>query len=401
MRVLSLAMLCSLLLVACGTPAASTATPTEADTHTVLVPTSAPTDKPEPPVPTSTPTDTLPLAPTTSPTNIPTAAATNTPTTVSISTPESTPSVTFAITEPTDAITVNTPTLEITGVGIPGMEFDRDRRFAQDQKAVVGNDGTWSMIVDLEPGLNELEFRETVTGIEAIVHVTYEEPPTPTPIPPTNTPVPTKTPVPTATPKPARPSLYPVVGVVDGDTIRIRRGGKVETLGLIGLDTPETQPAQCFGPQASAQARKLLEGRKVRIVLDRSQAKLVYVWIDGKNFYNKIMIQQGYGREYTRQGQRYAQQEDFRAAEGQARQQKRGLWSPKTCDGKILKPVATPTPIRPTPTPRPPTPTPTPDPNVYYENCDAVRAAGAAPLYRGEPGYRSGLDGDGNGVACQ
>jgi Excalibur calcium-binding domain len=38
---------------------------------------------------------------------------------------------------------------------------------------------------------------------------------------------------------------------------------------------------------------------------------------------------------------------------------------------------------------------------VYYRNCAAVRAAGKAPLYRGQPGYRSGLDADGNGVACQ
>lgn len=38
--------------------------------------------------------------------------------------------------------------------------------------------------------------------------------------------------------------------------------------------------------------------------------------------------------------------------------------------------------------------------SVYYENCDAVRAAGAAPLRLGQPGYRAGLDGDGDGVAC-
>src|SRR5262249_45892047 len=39
--------------------------------------------------------------------------------------------------------------------------------------------------------------------------------------------------------------------------------------------------------------------------------------------------------------------------------------------------------------------------SVYYPNCDAARAAGVAPLYRGEPGYRSGLDRDGDGVACE
>lgn len=38
---------------------------------------------------------------------------------------------------------------------------------------------------------------------------------------------------------------------------------------------------------------------------------------------------------------------------------------------------------------------------VHYENCDAVRAAGAAPIHRGEPGYRAGLDRDGDGVGCQ
>lgn len=38
---------------------------------------------------------------------------------------------------------------------------------------------------------------------------------------------------------------------------------------------------------------------------------------------------------------------------------------------------------------------------VYYANCSAARAAGAAPLYRGDPGYRSGMDGDNDGVACE
>ncbi|WP_270451720.1 GmrSD restriction endonuclease domain-containing protein [Kocuria marina] len=40
--------------------------------------------------------------------------------------------------------------------------------------------------------------------------------------------------------------------------------------------------------------------------------------------------------------------------------------------------------------------------DIYYENCAAARAAGAAPIYRGEPGYRPGLDKGGEeGVACE
>jgi hypothetical protein len=39
--------------------------------------------------------------------------------------------------------------------------------------------------------------------------------------------------------------------------------------------------------------------------------------------------------------------------------------------------------------------------SVYYKNCDAARAAGVAPLYRGQPGYRQVLDRDNDGVACE
>ncbi|MHC8669457.1 excalibur calcium-binding domain-containing protein [Bacillus cereus] len=39
--------------------------------------------------------------------------------------------------------------------------------------------------------------------------------------------------------------------------------------------------------------------------------------------------------------------------------------------------------------------------SAYYKNCTAVRAAGKAPLYKGQPGYDSHLDRDGDGVACE
>lgn len=38
---------------------------------------------------------------------------------------------------------------------------------------------------------------------------------------------------------------------------------------------------------------------------------------------------------------------------------------------------------------------------AYYKNCAAARAAGAAPLHRGDPGYSAKLDSDGDGVACE
>jgi hypothetical protein len=39
--------------------------------------------------------------------------------------------------------------------------------------------------------------------------------------------------------------------------------------------------------------------------------------------------------------------------------------------------------------------------SVYYSGCREARAAGAAPIQRGEPGYRQGMDGDNDGEACE
>ena len=40
-------------------------------------------------------------------------------------------------------------------------------------------------------------------------------------------------------------------------------------------------------------------------------------------------------------------------------------------------------------------------PDVSYANCAEARAAGVAPLHRGDPGYRPGLDRDDDGIACE
>ena len=51
--------------------------------------------------------------------------------------------------------------------------------------------------------------------------------------------------------------------------------------------------------------------------------------------------------------------------------------------------------------------TPNPPPQALrgtdraYANCAAARAAGAAPVRRGEPGYGRHLDRDGDGIGCE
>lgn len=44
---------------------------------------------------------------------------------------------------------------------------------------------------------------------------------------------------------------------------------------------------------------------------------------------------------------------------------------------------------------------PEPEPDaVFYDNCDDARAAGAAPVHQGDPGYGPHLDADGDGIGC-
>ena len=47
------------------------------------------------------------------------------------------------------------------------------------------------------------------------------------------------------------------------------------------------------------------------------------------------------------------------------------------------------------------TQTPQPLGDVHYATCAAAKAAGAAPLRRGQPGYRAALDRDNDGIACE
>ena len=88
--------------------------------------------------------------------------------------------------------------------------------------------------------------------------------------------------------------------------------------------------------------------------------------------------------------------------------------APKTPKPKAKAAVVAPAPAKPVPAPRfvapvpAPAPAPAPAPYVppapataYYPNCSAVRAAGAAPIYAGQPGYSRQLDRDGDGVACE
>ena len=147
----------------------------------------------------------------------------------------------------------------------------------------------------------------------------------------------------------ADPTLFTVVAVVDGDTLKVASQDAVETLRLIGMDTPETKdprkPVQCFGAEAAAKAAELLSGRQVRLEADPTQGErdkygrlLRYVWRADGLFFNEWMIRNGYAHEYT-YATPYRYQADFRAAQHDAADHQRGLWNPATCAGDTDQPA--------------------------------------------------------------
>ena len=140
--------------------------------------------------------------------------------------------------------------------------------------------------------------------------------------------------------------FIPLIRVVDGDTIVVRKDGKQIKVRLIGLDTPEVvdprKPVQCFGQEASDEAHKILDGQSVRLETDPSQdlhdkygRLLAYVYVPANTtpdgiLVNKYMIEQGFGHEYT-YNLPYKYQREFKAAESAARSAGRGLWAPGAC----------------------------------------------------------------------
>jgi micrococcal nuclease len=130
--------------------------------------------------------------------------------------------------------------------------------------------------------------------------------------------------------------LATVTRVVDGDTVVAQVGGRSERVRYIGMDTPEDvkpgTPVQCYSRAAAAENRRLVAGRRVRLVQD-SEARdrygrlLAYVYraSDGL-FVNEELVRRGYARPLTIPPNVAHEGEIARLASA-ARRAGRGLWS--------------------------------------------------------------------------
>lgn len=193
---------------------------------------------------------------------------------------------------------------------------------------------------------------------------TYPEPAAPA-VAATSKPA-TKPAVKPATPRPAG---VVVTRVVDADTFDVG----TTRYRIIGVDAPEADTTA--GDAATAWATTVLDGETVRLEPDPSQPEkdrygrsLVHVFLpDGSN-YGQVLIGQGHAVEYT-VGKAHRFQGLYRNTQRAAQ---KGSDPAVEAEG-----------------------------DVYYGSCSEAREAGAAPLREGDPGYRRGLDRDGDGEACE
>ena len=134
-----------------------------------------------------------------------------------------------------------------------------------------------------------------------------------------------------------------VIDHVDGDTVRVRlasnQGGiptelrVVETVRLLGVDTPETvhpnRPVERFGKEASDFTRARLLGRMVWLAFDwdlrdRYERLLAYIYLSDGECFNALLIREGYAYAYT--SFTFQFMNEFRALEQEAQLEKQGLW---------------------------------------------------------------------------
>jgi micrococcal nuclease len=135
--------------------------------------------------------------------------------------------------------------------------------------------------------------------------------------------------------QPSAPVEGRVVRVVDGDTIRVRLGDRLETVRYIGVNTPElhhpSKGAEPGGRAAHSVNRRLVEGRRVRLemdvqVRDRYGRLLAYVWA-GETMINAELVRLGYAQVMT-VPPNVRHQELFVKLQRDAREAGRGLWPP-------------------------------------------------------------------------
>ena len=123
---------------------------------------------------------------------------------------------------------------------------------------------------------------------------------------------------------------YEVIRVIDGDTVELKNG---ERLRYNDIDTPETvhpsKPIECYGPEASAKNKELVEGKIILVELgnpkkDKYGRMLGYVYVN-QLFINAELVKGGYA-EVNSYGNPGSKLEYLYQIESISKKEYNGMW---------------------------------------------------------------------------
>jgi len=194
-----------------------------------------------------------------------------------------------------------------------------------------------------------------------------------------------------------------VTRVVDGDTIKLETG---ESLRYIGIDSPETvdprKPVQCYGKEASAKNKELVEGKTVKLEKDVSETDkygrlLRYIWL-GDVLVNELLVREGYAQSSSYPPD-VKYQDRFIDAQRLAREENKGLWG-DICNLPSPEPIKTTTQTQPIQSAQPVTQTPGAYTCNCSKSCTQISSCDEAYYQLNTCGC-SARDGDQDGVPCE
>jgi micrococcal nuclease len=134
------------------------------------------------------------------------------------------------------------------------------------------------------------------------------------------------------------PPMVPVtlIETIDGDTIKVRVNGKIETVRYLLVDTPESKnPQKCvqhYAKEAFLRNSDLVKRGKLTLELEQGSIRdsygrlLAYVYVNGESVQGTL-LKEGYARLAYIMNPPYKYLEQFREEERLAKKGKINIWS--------------------------------------------------------------------------
>ncbi|MCY8083066.1 endonuclease YokF [Bacillus inaquosorum] len=220
---------------------------------------------------------------------------------------------------------------------------------------------------------------------------------------------------------------------VDGDTIKVKYNGNVDTVRYLLVDTPESKkPDSCvqpYGEDASKRNKELVSDGKLQLEFDKGDHRdkygrlLAYVYVDGKSV-QETLLKEGLARvAYVYEpNTKYIDQ--FKKDEQEAKSEKLSIWSKngyvtdRGFNGCVkekntaVKKATTSKPAAPQPTtPKASSETSTTTENEAssestgetetFKNCTELRKKYPNGVPSSHPAYQSKMDRDHDNYACE